>query len=76
MPLPNYTYNEDKHAFIIQLDDQKIFKVNVTANANYYDPSYLLAIGGSDIYIADNCNLNYNSITGFPCHYYGPEGTK
>ncbi len=76
MPLKDNSYNEDKHAFIIQLDDQKIFKVKITANANYYRSSELLMIGGSDICIYDNCNQNYNSNTGFPAHYYGPEGTK
>ena len=62
---------------MIQLDDQKLFKVNSTANANYYDSPYILRIGGGgDIHIADNCNQNQSSETTFTSSYYGPEGTK
>ena len=69
-------YFEDKLAFMIQLDDQKLFKVNKTGSANYYNSSIILSIGGAnDIYIADNCNQNQESLTYFPCQYYGPEGT-
>ena len=68
-------YNEDTIAFIIQLDDQKIFKVNNTANANYYNSGWILAIaGGGDIAISDNCNQNNSSYTNFPNSYYGPDG--
>jgi hypothetical protein len=76
LPSKEGSFYEDKHAFIIQLDDQKIFKVNVTAKANYYYSPVLLYIGGEgDILIQDNCNQREDSYTNFPFHYYGPEGT-
>jgi hypothetical protein len=45
----------DDKAFIIQVDDRKIFKVRNAGSANYYYSSLTLEIG-DDIRIADNCN--------------------
>ena len=50
-------YIRDEKAFIIQLDDRKIFKIRDAEYANYYNsPGYILEIGGFDIWILDNCD--------------------
>jgi len=65
----------DKDAFIIQIDDLKIFKVKDTASANRYFSNYMLVMGGgADIGIYNNCNQNNYSYTNFPSGYYGPNG--
>jgi hypothetical protein len=51
------TYSNDPHAFMIQLDDCKIFKVRNSKCANSYWNSWILCIGGGgDIALNNNCN--------------------
>ena len=73
---PHGEFIEDANSFIIQLDDQKLFKVRETSEANFYYSEQILRIGGgNDIMISDNCNQNTDNYTNFPYSYYGPDGT-